>query len=98
MGIKIPEDVMKYEIADFLTPTVGGISSAPIETLLADRNELTANPKLSAEQMRNALRYPDIYDRANFDRLNVDPGFGLNFQNSFANLNRNPKVENEEKM
>jgi hypothetical protein len=98
MNIHIPEDVMKYKIADFLTPTKFGEPTAPLEILAATRNAVTSNPPVNAEQLRSALRYPDIYDRANFDILNVDPGFGYNFQNAFANLNRNRQVENEEKM
>jgi len=96
MNIDIPDDVIRYGIADFLTPSKFGKPTAPIETLLANRNQITANPQLSVKLLKSALTYPQLYEREKFDKINAGPGFGYNLQNAFANLNQNPPVENQE--
>ena len=67
-GIIIPEDVLRYSIGDFLSPTK--LINNSIETQIQKRNDAVGTPPYNtAEQLRGKL-VSNLYDREHFDRLN----------------------------
>jgi hypothetical protein len=73
VGAEIPEDVIKYKVADYLTRAPGESIKSEIMSSIRGNvnkpNSILDTVRGTEKIIRSQLDYPDLLDRANFDRL-----------------------------